>query len=83
MFFKFFESKLTFLRGSHVFGFIQDSAVGIATSYGLDDQGIEFESQWGQEFSLLHVVQTDPGAHHTSYPMGTGGPFPGGKAAGA
>jgi hypothetical protein len=33
----------------------RDSAVGIATGYGLDRS--EFESRWGQEFSLLHVVQ--------------------------
>jgi hypothetical protein len=37
----------------------------------------------GQKFSLLHVVQTGPGVHPTSYPMGTGCPFPGDKAAGA
>jgi hypothetical protein len=42
----------------------------------------EFESRWGQEFSLLHVVQTGSGVHQTSYPMGAGGSFPGGKAAG-
>jgi hypothetical protein len=41
-------------------------------------EGSEFESRWGQEFSLLHVVQTGSGVHQTSYPMGTGG-----KAAGA
>jgi hypothetical protein len=37
------------------------------------------------EFSVLplHVVQTGPGAHPASYPMGMGGFFPGGKAAGA
>jgi hypothetical protein len=34
-----------------------DIAVGIATSYGLDDRGgSEFESRWDQEFSLLQVV---------------------------
>jgi hypothetical protein len=33
---------------------------------------------WGQEFSLLHDVQTGSGVHPTSYRMGTGG-----KAAGA
>jgi hypothetical protein len=38
----------------------------------------EFESRYGQEFSLLHVVQTGSEAHPASYPMGTGG-----KAAGA
>jgi hypothetical protein len=31
----------------------------------------------GQEFSLLHVIQTGSGAHPASYPMGTGGSFPG------
>jgi hypothetical protein len=58
-----------------------DSAVGIAT--GLTTKGSEFESRWGQEFSLLHVVQTGSGAHPASYPMGTGGSFPEGKVAGA
>jgi hypothetical protein len=41
----------------------------------------EFESQYGQQFSLLHVVQTSSGAYLASYPMGTGGggSFPGVK----
>jgi hypothetical protein len=56
--------------------------VGIATGYGLDDEGSEFESRWGQEFSLLYVVQTDSVAHPASYVMATGGSFPVGKAAG-
>jgi hypothetical protein len=34
-------------------------------------------------FSFLHVVQTGSEAHPASYPIGTGGSFPGGKAAGA
>jgi hypothetical protein len=59
----------------------RDTAVVIATAYGLDDRGVEFESRWGQGFSLLHIVQTGSGAHLASYPMGTGGSFPGGKAA--
>jgi hypothetical protein len=46
-------------------------------------EGSEFESRWGQELSLHHVVYTDSGVHQTSYPMGTGGIFPGGKTAGA
>jgi hypothetical protein len=58
-----------------------DSTLGIATGYWLDDRGVGF--RWGQEFSLLHVVQTGSGVHPTSCPMGTGGSFPGGKAAGA
>jgi hypothetical protein len=44
---------------------------------------VRFESRYGQEFSLLHVVQTDSGAHPASYSMSTGGSFPGRKAAGA
>jgi hypothetical protein len=54
----------------------RDSAVGIATGYRLD-----FESRWRQEFSPVHVVQTSSGVHPTSYPMGIGGCFSGGKAA--
>jgi hypothetical protein len=43
----------------------------------------EFESRQGQDFSPVHSVQTGPGAHPASYPMGTGGDLPGGNAAGA
>jgi hypothetical protein len=39
-------------------------------------KGSELESWWGQEFSLLHVIQTGSGAHSASYPMGTRGTFP-------
>jgi hypothetical protein len=39
--------------------------------------GLEFESQYGQEYSL-HVVQTGFRAHPASYSMGTGDMFPGG-----
>jgi hypothetical protein len=50
----------------------RDSAVGIATVYGLDDRGVEFEPRWGQDFSLLPVVQTGSGVHPTSCLMGRG-----------
>jgi hypothetical protein len=53
----------------------RDNSVGIATGYGP-----EFESRYDKEFFLLQVVQTGSGVHPTSYPMGTGGSFPGGKA---
>jgi hypothetical protein len=33
-----------------------------------------------KDFSSSLCVQTSSGAHPVSYPMGTGGPFPGGKA---
>jgi hypothetical protein len=46
------------------------SSVGIATDYGIDDRGAAVRVQTGSE------------AHPTFYPMGTGGSFPGGKAAG-
>jgi hypothetical protein len=42
---------------------------------------MEFESRWGEEFSILHVVQTGSRVYETSYPMGNRGFFPGGKAA--
>jgi hypothetical protein len=59
----------------------QDTAVGIATGYGMDGQG----SIPGRDrdFSLLHGVKTGSGVHPVSYAMGTGGCFPCGKAAGA
>jgi hypothetical protein len=59
-----------------------DSSVGIATSYGLDDQmnGVRFPAGAGN-FSLRHRVQTGSGAHPASHPMRTGGSFTGGKAA--
>jgi hypothetical protein len=44
-------------------------------------EGSEFESREGQEFSLLHVLQTGFGAHSASYPMGTGGKATGGSEA--
>jgi hypothetical protein len=61
----------------------RDSIVGMATGMGWMREGSEFESHYSQEFSFLHVVQTGSGAHPASYPMGTGGSFPGGEAAGA
>jgi hypothetical protein len=51
----------------------------MATGWTIEGSG--FESREGQEFSLLHVVHTGSGVHPASYPLDTGGPFPGGKAA--
>jgi hypothetical protein len=59
----------------------RDSSVGIATDYRLDDRG-SIPGGAGN-FFLRHRVQSGSGAHPTSYPMGTGGFFPGGKVAGA
>jgi hypothetical protein len=60
-----------------------DSSVGIALGYGLDDSGSRVRYPAGAgDFSLHHRVQNASGAHPSSYPMGTMGSFPGGKAAG-
>jgi hypothetical protein len=53
------------------------------TEGGLDDRDsrVRFPAGTGN-FSLHHRVQNGSGAHPASYPMNTGGSFPGGKAAG-
>ena len=56
----------------------RDSAVCIATRYGLDGPGIE--SRWGARFSA--PVQTGPRAYPASCTMGTGSHFPGVKRPG-
>jgi hypothetical protein len=62
----------------------RDSSVGIATGYGLDNQGGGGSSSPSRikKFSLLHIVQTGSGVHSTSYKMDTGGSFPGVKRQG-
>jgi hypothetical protein len=61
----------------------RDSSFGIATDHWLDDRmiGVRFPVGSGN-FSLRHFIQTGSGAHTASYPMGTRGSFPEGKAAG-
>jgi hypothetical protein len=61
----------------------RDSSVGIVLGYGLDDRGsrVCFPAGAGN-FSLHLRFQNGSGAHPASYPVGTGGSFPGGKAAG-
>jgi hypothetical protein len=57
------------------------SSGSIVSGYGLDDLAIEVRSPTGaKDFSSSLCVQTGSGAHPASYTMGTGGPFPGGKA---
>jgi hypothetical protein len=56
------------------------SSGSIVSDYGLDDRAIEVRSPTGVDFSSSPYVQTGSGAHPASYPMGTGGSFPGGKA---
>jgi hypothetical protein len=59
------------------FAHLTDSSVGIAMGYGLDGR----VSIPGRDVSLLHNGQTDFGTHPASYPIGTGGSFPGCKEA--
>jgi hypothetical protein len=61
----------------------RDSSLGTATDYWLDDRmiGVGIPAEAGN-FSLRRCVQTGSGPHPDFYPMGTGGSFPGGKAAG-
>jgi hypothetical protein len=62
----------------------RDSSVGIALRYGLDDRGsrVRFPARTGN-FSPHYRVQNISRDHPASYPLGTRGSFPGGKAAGA
>jgi hypothetical protein len=57
------------------------SSGSIVSDYGLDDRAIGIRFPAGaKDFSCSLCVQTGSGAHPASCPMGTGGPFPGGKA---
>jgi hypothetical protein len=61
----------------------RDSVVGIATGYGLDDKGVGIWVPVGSRIFSSPCRSTGSGVCQTSYPVGTGGSFPGGKAAGA
>jgi hypothetical protein len=51
------------------------------SDYELDDRANGVRSPTGaQDFSSSLCIQTDSGAHPASCTMGTGSPFPGGKA---
>jgi hypothetical protein len=50
---------------------------------GWTTEGSEFESLYSLELSRPLIVQVGSGSHLASFQMGTGGLFPGGKAAGA
>jgi hypothetical protein len=57
------------------------SSGSIVSGYGLDDRAIEVRSPAeAKDFSSNLCVQTGSGVHPASCTMGTGGPFPGGKA---
>jgi hypothetical protein len=57
------------------------SSGSLVSDYGLDNRAIGVRSPAGaKDFSSNLCVQTGSGAHLASCTMGTGGPFPGGKA---
>jgi hypothetical protein len=57
------------------------SSVSVVSDYALDDRAIGVRSPAGaDDFSSILCVQTGSGDHPASCTMGTGGPFPGGKA---
>jgi hypothetical protein len=59
----------------------RDSSGSIVSDYGMDDRAIGFRFPAGaKNVSSILCVQNSSGAHPASCPMGTGGPFPGGKA---
>jgi hypothetical protein len=69
----------------HLFKYFSRSRVSsgsIVSDYGLDDRviGVPFPAG-AKDFSSSLCVQTVSGVHPASCPMGTGGPFPGGKSA--
>jgi hypothetical protein len=59
----------------------RDRAIGMATGYLLDDQGVGVRVPLGSRIIIFHLVQIGSGAHPASYQMGTGGFFPGAKTA--
>jgi hypothetical protein len=57
------------------------SSGSIVSDYGLDDRAIGVRSPAGaKDLSSILCVQTGSGVHPASCTIGTGGPFPGGKA---
>jgi hypothetical protein len=52
---------------------IQDSAVGIATGYGLNDRRVVLRVPIVSRIFISPVVQTGSGVHPTSNPIGRGG----------
>jgi hypothetical protein len=69
---------------SYIQDMSRDSSVSIALSYGLGDRGSRVRFPAGDaNFSFHYRVQNGSGTYPASYPMGTSGFFPGGKAAGA
>jgi hypothetical protein len=73
-FYKHLLRALTHVRSRRI-------SVSIVSGYGLDDREIQIRPpEQTKDFSSNLCFQIGSGAHPASCPMGTGGPFPGGKA---
>jgi hypothetical protein len=59
----------------------RNSSVSIVLGYGVDSWGSRVRFLVGAGNFSLHCIQNGSEAHPASYPMGTRGSFPGGKAA--
>jgi hypothetical protein len=59
----------------------RESAVRIVIGYRLEGRGVGVRVPIGARFLSHPRRPNGPGAHPASYPMGTGGYFPRGKAA--
>jgi hypothetical protein len=87
---KFFETYLSFTftcicncNSPNAQNVSLGSSGSIVSDYRLDDRAIGVRFPAGAKaFSSNLCVQTGSGAHPASCTMGTGGPFPGGKAVG-
>jgi hypothetical protein len=73
--------NIIYLTYIHIISWSRCSSVSIVSGYGLDDRAIKARSPAeAKDFSSSLCVQTRSEAHPASCTMGTGGPFPGGKA---
>jgi hypothetical protein len=59
----------------------RDSVVGVETGYRLEDREVGVRVPLGSRI-FSSPRRPDSGVHPASYPTGTGGSFPGGKAVG-
>jgi hypothetical protein len=78
---EFSSPKVASLSRSHHMTWGRDRPDGIATSYGMDRQGVGVRVPVVANISPLHVVQTGSGIHAASYPVSEGGSFPRSKPA--
>jgi hypothetical protein len=76
IFFMLLLDTFQFISGLTVTRMSRDTAVGIATGYGLDDSGVEDRVPVGTRIVTFPYRPDWSGAHPVSYPMGSMGSFP-------